>query len=195
MFKVNYNDLQSVVMDVESATMSMLADFRSQTDNAYINIRSGTSNLISDNRGFTLGTSNISDGTTLFGIAPYNYNSNITDAVPSFVIHNSNIGISNINPQYTLDVLGDTNVTSTYRMGGTTIIDSMCNIQNINNLTCCNLDTNNFTISNFHISNITASNINAQSLSLGGFMFSIPTSNVLIISYEGSNLFKLTPPI
>ena len=43
MFKVNSSDQYTVVMDVESTTMSMIADLRSATDNAYINIHSGSS--------------------------------------------------------------------------------------------------------------------------------------------------------
>ena len=104
MFKINVNDIQSVIMDAESQTMSMLADFRSSTDNAYININSSASTN-SFNNGVALGTSNLSDGSVVFGIAPYN--SNISTAYSTFNIHNSNVGINTFMPQYDLDVNGD----------------------------------------------------------------------------------------
>ena len=131
MFKVNSADLDTVVMDVESSTMSMLADFRSSTDNAYINIHSGSS-YNDFNKGYAFGTSNLHDGSVVFAIGSYSSNVDITK--PSLYIHNSNIGIFNNNPQYALDVVGDINASSSFKINGVTLFDSSNNFDNINNI-------------------------------------------------------------
>ena len=128
MFKINSGDLPSVVMDVVSESMSLLADFRTTNDNAYININSSAT-ASSFDTGVAIGASNLADGSVLFGIAPYD--SNLTDAISPFVIHNSKVGIVNLDPQFALDVVGDVNATSTYKMGGTTIVDSDYNFSNV----------------------------------------------------------------
>ena len=144
MFKINSADQNTVVMDVESSTMSMLADLRSATDNAYINIHSGSS-YTNFNNGYALGTSNLADGSVVFAIG--SYSSNVDTTRPSVVIHNSNIGFFNNNPQYALDVTGDINATSTIKIKGVTVLDSTNNLGNINNLSVLGPATFNSNVS------------------------------------------------
>ena len=158
MFKINAADLSSVVMDAQSDSMSLLADFRSTNDNAYININSSAT-ASSFNTGVALGASNLADGSVLFGIAPYD--SNLTDAVSPFVIHNSKVGIVNLNPQFALDVVGDVNATSTYSMNGTTLFDTNCNLSNVDNLYSTTIHNSGLTTTDNLVVNqtLTASNL------------------------------------
>jgi len=60
----------------------------------------------------------------------------------------NNVGIRMSSPTVALDVLGDINATSTYKMGGVTIIDASCNLNNLNTVNSVSFSNSGTTTTN-----------------------------------------------